>query len=474
MTAGPDTFTHRSARFRVGILLLAAFTVATTQTIVVAALSSLGADTGVGPTAATWLLTAFMLSSAVVTPVAGRLADILGYRATATVSLVLLCAGSVVAAISAFAGWFPGLVAGRVLQGCGGGAFPALFGLARQGLPPTALPGAVSGISAMFGVGGAAGMVVAGPLVDLGGTATLFWFSLVLGGCALAGMPLLTGNDQEQVGRDGDRAGSPAPDVVGAVLLSSMLVAGLLCISQGSTWGWGSPQTVGCLLAAVILGVFLVVVERRSPEPLVDPALVVSGGLVWTNLVTLVISVGMFAAVTLLPRFVQASSSAGYGFDYSPSQTGVLMIPTAVMMVCAAPVATALARRFSAAVAFRIGAVAAAVALTMFAVAHEEPWQLYLGGAVLGLAYGLAFASLGGLVVGAVEKEQTGAATGVNTILRTIGGALGAQVAAVILESSGGPGLPSEGGFTVAFLASAAVAVLALVAASGISVRVEK
>jgi MFS family permease len=456
-----------------GVLLLAAFTVATTQTIVVAALSALGTDAGVGPTAATWLLTTFMLSSAVVTPIAGRLADAFGYRATAAVCLALLCLGSVVAAVSAYSGWFPGLVAGRVLQGCGGGAFPALFGLARQVLPPEKLAGAVAGISAMFGVGGAAGMVVAGPLVDLGGTAALFWFSLILGGCALVGLPLLSPGQgskaaQIQGTRGVDRARRARPDIVGAVLLSLVLVTGLLGVSQGSTWGWGSARTLGILLATVVVGTLLVLVERRAEDPLIDPVLIVSGRLIWTNLATLVISVGMFAAVTLLPRFVQAPSSTGYGFGYSPSQTGILLIPTAVMMVCAAPVATVLTRRFSAAVTFRVGAAAAAVALAMFALVHQEPWQLYAGGTVLGLAYGLAFASLGGLVVGAVDENQTGAATGINTILRTIGGALGAQVAAVILESSSGTSLPSEGGFTTAFVASALVAVLALVVATGI------
>ncbi|MGO2514750.1 MAG: MFS transporter [Corynebacterium variabile] len=447
-------------------LLLGALAVATTQTIVVAALSPLGEDAGVGASAATWLLTAFMLASAVVTPVSGRLADVLGYRKVAAVSFVLLCIGSVVAALSTHTGWFPGLVVGRVVQGCSGGAFPALFGLARGSLPPEKLSGVVAGISAMFGVGGALGMVVAGPLVDLAGTPALFWFSLLLGVLSLVGLTALS--DGEPASRTSGAASSP--DIAGVTLLAAALVTLLLGVSQGSIWGWTSPATLGCLIGCVVLFALLAVVERRSAAPLVDPSLVVIRSLVWTNLATLVISVGMFAAVTLLPRFVQAPVSSGYGFGYSASRTGPLLVPMAVMMVAAAPVATALSRRFSAAVALRYGALLAAAALALFAFAHEDVWTLYLGAAVLGLAYGLAFATLGGLVVGAVEQRQTGAATGINTILRTIGGALGAQVAAVILENSASSGspLPTEGGFTTAFLASAVVALVALVVAIGI------
>jgi MFS family permease len=447
-------------------LLLGALSVATTQTIVVAALSSLGADTGVGAGAVTWLLTIFMLASAVVTPVAGRLADVLGYRNVAVVSFVLLCIGSVIAALGAYAGWFPGLVIGRVIQGCSGGAFPALFGLARGSLPAEKLSGVVAGISAMFGVGGALGMVVAGPLVDIAGTPALFWFSLVLGVLSLSGLPALSSRYKATSGTGAEKDTS-SPDAAGAVLLASAVVTLLLGVSQGNTWGWSSPATLCCLIGSAVLFVLFAVIERKSAAPLVDPSLVVSPALVWTNLATLVISVGMFAAVTLLPRFVQAPALTGYGFGYSPSRTGLLLIPTAVMMVLAAPLATNLARRFSSAMAFRCGAVLAAVALALFAFAHDAAWTLYLGAAVLGLAYGLAFASLGGLVVSSVEQRQTGAATGINTILRTIGGALGAQVAAVILENSTTEGstMPTEGEFTVAFIASAIVALVALVVA---------
>lgn len=119
---------------------------------------------------------------------------------------------------------------------------------------------------------------------------------------------------------------------------------------------------------------------------------------------------------------------------------------------------------------FQVGAVLAVIALVALAVAHDAAWQLAAGGAVLGLVYGLAFAALGSLIVDAVRPEETGAATGINTILRTAGGAVGAQVAATIITGSSAPstGLPTEGGFVAAFLVSACGAALAAVAAGAI------
>jgi MFS family permease len=178
----------------------------------------------------------------------------------------------------------------------------------------------------------------------------------------------------------------------------------------------------------------------------------------------------MFAAVTLIPQFAQTPPAAGYGFGATATGTGLLIAPVAVIMVIAAPLGARLTARAGGRTTFQLGALLAAAVLIALAVAHDARWQLVACGAVLGMAYGLAFASLGSLVVDAVRPEETGAATGVNTILRTVGGAVGAQIAATIVTGSAAPstGLPTEGGFTAAFLVAAGAALLAVGAAMAI------
>ncbi len=462
MSHPPDS--SASERLCAPILLLAALSVAVAQTIVVAALPVFGAQHDVSGTTATWLLTVFMLASAVTTPIAGRLGDLLGHRRVMIVGLALLWVGSVVAGISDLAGWFPGLLLGRVLQGCSGGVFPVLFGLARASLPARRLHGVVAALSAMFGVGGALGMVVAGPLVSLVGTSSLFWVSVAMAAAALAGTPLLVSDRPHRVGVE--RNGL---DVGGAALLAGALVALLLGISQGRAWGWASLATLGVFTAAALLGAAFVLVEARAAVPVVDLRLLTAPALAGTNIATVVICAGMFAAVTLIPQFAQTDPSTGFGFGYTPAQTGLILIPTAVLMVLGAPLATRLSQRTSSRATFQIGAVLACVSLVIFASADAHAWKFYLGGAVLGLAYGLAFASLGGLVVHAVSHNQTGAATGINTILRTVGGALGAQLAAVIVVANADTtGIPTHSGYVEAFLISAAISFAALAASTAI------
>jgi MFS family permease len=238
-----------TSRVGIPVLLVAAFGVAVTQAIVLAALPVFGRQFGVSAATAAWLLTGFMLAAAVATPVAGRLGDLYGYRRVMVTSLLVLVAGSVLAAVADHAGSFGGLLLGRVVQGLSAGVFPVAFGLARRIVPANRLPGVVAGLSAMFGVGGAFGMVLAGPLVDVFGTPILFWLSVGLGIVALAGAAAV----REPVAPGA--AGSL--DFRGALLLSGILVAVLIVVSQGRTWGWGAPATLATTGAATGINTIL-------------------------------------------------------------------------------------------------------------------------------------------------------------------------------------------------------------------------
>lgn len=238
----------------------------------------------------------------------------------------------------------------------------------------------------------------------------------------------------------------------------------LLAVTQGRVWGWTSAATLGLFGGGLLLGACFLLVELRSAAPLVDPRLLRGRARAGTHAATLVISVAMFSAATLVPQFAQTPKSSGYGFGASPTGTGLLLVPMALCMVLAAPLSARISARRGSRSAFRLGAALAAVTLAALGLAHGSLAAFAVAGALLGLAYGFAFASLGGLVIGAVRAEQTGAATGINTILRTVGGAVGAQLAAVVVTASAdtGTGLPAESGYTTAFLAAAAAAVAAL------------
>ncbi|GAA2432984.1 MFS transporter [Actinomadura vinacea] len=436
----------------VAALLTAALAASSAQTIVIVALPAFARDLAVPPADATWALTAFMLAGTVATPIAGRLGDLFGYRRVLVACLGCFTAGTLMCALATEAGFFGGLIAGRALQGVAGGVFPLAFGIARAGLAPARLPGVIALLSAMLGIGGAAGMVAAGPITDTLGTPWLFWGTLVLAGIALAAAPVLPADRPGQGGR---------VDLAGAFLLSGGLICLLLAISQARSWGWG-PAAALFGASALLLAAFTAA-ELRADEPLVDLRLLRHRGPAAANLATFVLAVAMFGAITLVPRLVQTPAAA-HGLGASPSQAGLTMLPVALVMVIAGPAAARLGRSRGALLPLRTGIVCAAVSLAVLAAAHGRIADFYLTGLLLGAGYGLAFAAIGIVIVQAAPVHQTGVATAINTIVRTVGGAVGAQTAAAILaaRTPAGKALPTESGYTMGFAAFAALAFAAL------------
>jgi EmrB/QacA subfamily drug resistance transporter len=455
---------HQARRRVVIVLLVAALAASMAQTIVIAALPAFGRELGAPASEVAWVLTGFMLASAVATPIAGRLGDMYGYRRVLVACLCCFAAGTVVAALATDAGSLGALVAGRALQGVSGGVFPLAFGLIRGTVPPARLPGVIALLSAMFGIGGALGMIAAGPIVDGPGPAWLFWGTLVLAFAALAFVGVIPGTRAARAGR---------LDLAGAVLLSGALVCLLLAISQGRSWGWDSAAVIGLFVAAVLLFTAFAVVELRVADPMVDLRLMRRRALAMTNTATLVVGVAMFGAVTLVPQFVQTPSAAGYGFGLSVTGAGLVMIPIAALMLIASPLAGRIGPRFGSRVPLQLGAACAAVSFLVLTAAHSRLWEFLVVGAILGAGYGLAFASVGNLVVEAVDPQHTGMATGINTIVRTVGGAVGAQIAAAILTASTplGGRVPDESGYTTAFAAFGVIAVLSVAFAYALPAR---
>jgi MFS family permease len=125
---------------------------------------------------------------------------------------------------------------------------------------------------------------------------------------------------------------------------------------------------------------------------------------------------------------------SGNGFGASVTGGGLFLLPTTVLMLISSPIAGRMAGRVGSRVPLILGAGFSALAFALLAVAHSSPWQVYLGAAIVGIGIGLAFASMANLIVEAVSPTQTGIATGMNTIARTVGGALGTTINTQVLN----------------------------------------
>ena len=458
----PASETRTGWRSILLLLTVAGTSFALMQTLVVPALPFFQREFGTTANGAAWLATGFLLSSSVLTPVIGKLGDTYGKKRLLVISLVVFGVGALGAALA----WsLESLIACRILQGAGAAVFPLSFGIIRDEFPPEKVGVGIGIVSSVFGAGGGVGLVTSGIILEY-----LDWHWLFL----IGGIPVLLAAAVIARHVPESRTKTPTkPDYAGALTLSLALATLLLAISQGSVWGWASAGVISLLVASALLFGVWIVIERRVREPMVDLAMLARPKMAATNAITFLVGFAMFSTFIALPNFVQMPAGlspglaerAGYGFGASPIESGLFFLPSSAAMLFAGPIAGSLGSRLGAAVPLRIGLLAAGSGLGLFVLANDQPWHIYLSMALLGVGIGFSLAAVGKLAVDNARSRETGVASAINTIMRTIGAALGAQVAATIISDNVIPGtrVPAETGFTVAFAIGTIAVLVALV-----------
>jgi EmrB/QacA subfamily drug resistance transporter len=402
----------------------------------------------------TWVLTAYLLSASVFTPILGRIGDMVGKEKVLVAVLATLTVGSILAAVATSIGL---MIVARAIQGVGGGVIPLAFGIIRDEFPREKVAGAVGVIAPLLAVGGGRGRVLAGPIVNVLDYHWLFWIPGIVVAIAAVTTHLVI---PESPIRTPGKINWTA-----AGLLSGWLVALLLAVSEAPDWGWGSPAVIGLFVAAVVLAVAWVITELRSHQPLIDMQMMRIPAVWTTKLVALLFGAGMYSVFAFLPEFVQTPSSAGYGFTASVTESGLIVLPMAVAMFLFGVTSGRLSKRFGAKAVLVSGSAISIVPFLMMAFAHGAIWEIVIAMMLLGTGFGLAFSAMSNIIVDAVPSSQTGVASGMNANIRTIGGSIGAAVMASVITSNALPdGLPKEAGYTHGFTMLAVILVLAALA----------
>jgi EmrB/QacA subfamily drug resistance transporter len=422
-------------------LSLAGLAYAALSSAVIPALPTIQRDLHTTETGVAWLLTGFLLSASVGTAIIGRLGDMYGKERLLVWTLVVLAAGTVLAAVS---NSLEVVIAARVIQGAGGGIFPLAFSIIRDEFPADRVPGSIGLVSSILGIGGGAGLVVGGLIVEHLSWHWLFWLPLI---------PMLLAAVATWRFVPESPVRSPARVNWGAAALMSLgLSCLLIAIAQTTVWGWGDIRTVALLAFGLAVCVVWVMVELRSREPLIDMAMMRIRGVWTTNLAAFLLGAGMYASFIVYPEFAQLPKATGFGFGASVVVSSLYLLPGALGMSVLGTVAGRVARRFGSKHALITGTAITAVSFAWLAVAHGHPYDMLISSTLLGIGIGLAFAALGNLIVQAVPPTQTGVATGMNTVMRTLGGALGGQLSATFIVDNMAHGLPTVTGFDDTFV----------------------
>lgn len=421
-------------------------------TTVTAVVSSLGAPLvpaiarayGLALTDAQWALTATMLVGAVSTPIIGRFASGGLRRPTIITGLVVVAAGTALAALPL---GFATFVAGRALQGVGLALVPLAIAVARDVIPAERLSRAVALLSVTTVAGAGLGYPLTALVADRWGLPGAYGLGTILTLITLTMAVTLV------PGSTGVRA--PGVDWPGALLLSGAMTVTLLALTRGSTWG--PPITVGLALVGAALLATWVAWTLASPAPLVDLRLATHPALIGPNLTALMAGVGMYGLLTLVIVLVQDDT---WGLHQPVTVAGLMLVPYAVTSVAGSRVARLVAHRFGTAPLLPTGCLLFFAASATLALAHDHLWQAAACMAVGGLGSGLTFSSLAVIMVPHVPRAETASAMAFNQVLRYLGFAVGSSLSVTLLRGFGG----GSSGFRASLLVLSSTSVLAAAA----------
>ena len=406
-----------------------------------------------------WVITATLVAAAVCTPVAGRLGDMYGKRRIAMALLLLQAVGAILAALSSTL--VPMIIA-RVLQGMAAGVIPLGISILRDVLPKQKLGSAIALVSATLGVGGALGLPISAFVAENLDWHALFW---VAAGIAVTCFVLYAVIVPVSTLRTPGRL-----DVPGIIGLAIGLVGVLIAVSRGGQWGWTDPRTLVLLIGGVVVLLLWGVFELRTRDPLVDLRVSARGAVLLTNLASVAMGFALFSSNIVFPQLLELPVATGIGLGLSLVVAALILAPSGLAMMAMSPIAGRIQRSRGPKPLLVAGAAVIALGYGGALLFHTEAWQILVVNILLGVGIGLGYAAMPALIMSAVPANETGAANGLNALMRSLGTSIAAAVVGAVLAQSitevGGVVGPSEAGFITALWLGLGAAVVCVVIAA--------
>ncbi len=411
----PAPLSQRRVLVIIGALMLGMFLAALDGTVVSTALPTIVGDLN-GASHITWVVTAYLLTSTVSTPIWGKLGDQFGRKFFYQASIIIFLIGSALTGLSH--SMFE-LIAFRALQGLGGGG---LMVGAQTSVGDVVSPrdrGRYMGyFMAMFGVTTVIGPLIGGLFVDTVGWRWIFYINIPIGLVTLAVTAVTLPGTMSKVRRVIDYLGTAM-----LALSSSCLV--LYTSLGGTSYPWASPFMLGLVGLGIASGIAFVFAERRAKEPVLPLKLFANPVFTATAAIGFVVGFAMFGAMTFLPLFFQAVKGV------SPIASGVRLFPLMGGLLIASVGSGQIVSRWGRYKIFPIiGTALMTIGLylmSMIGVATST-WETTLYMAIFGFGLGFVMQVLVVAVQNAVPYEELGAATSGNTFFRMIGGCFGTAV----------------------------------------------
>jgi EmrB/QacA subfamily drug resistance transporter len=405
------------------ITALAVFMAALDNLVVTTALPVIRADFNATIAELEWMVNAYTLTFAVLLLTGAALGDRFGRKRLFIIGLAIFTAGSAAAALSSTS---TELIIARAIQGIGGAIItPLSLTILSASVSPERRAVALGAWGGIAGLAIAIGPLVGGAIAEGLAWQWIFWVNVPIG---LIAIPLAFFRLEET------RGPSNRLDLPGLGLVSAGLLAIVWGLVNGNELGWTSTQTVASLAIGAMFVAAFVAWEARTTEPMLPLRLFRSRAFTAANVVSMLMTFGMFGSIFLLAQFFQVVQG------YSPLEAGLRTLPWTFMPVVVAPLAGIVSTRTGTRPLLVLGMSLQAIALGWLAILVTptvEYLTLVPAFILAGAGMGLFFAPIANVVLSSVRPEEEGKASGANNAIRELGGVFGVAVLAAVFTANG-------------------------------------
>ncbi|MDQ8702539.1 MFS transporter [Streptomyces sp. LHD-70] len=399
--------------------------------VVAIANPAIGKDLGASTAELQWVTNSYLLALAASMILGGKLGDRFGRR----FYYLLGVGGFVVTSVAiGLASSVEGVIVFRALQGlCGGILMPNTLGILRAVFPPKKFALAVGIWGMVSAVSTSLGPIIGGLLVEHVDWTWVFYLNAPIGVVALLFSMAVLAESKSSSGRE-------RFDIAGVVLLAAGLLALVFGIVKGETWGWSSVGTLGSIALGLVLLVLFCRYETRQEHPLLPMRLFRNRSLTTGAVMTLLNFFVMLGGIFFIMLYLQNVRG------YTPVEAGISTLPMSIASLFASPMGSQLTTRFGPRVTIPLGLVLSAAAMFSMLTwtvdsSYATMWPAYVA---MGLGVGIVLPATAAAIIGNAPVRDGGVASGLQSTMLQIGGALGTSVLVTVIAGKVGSSLFGE------------------------------
>jgi MFS family permease len=436
------------------------------ETMILPAIPDFIRDFNISYSTSSWLLSAYLIAAAVMTPIGGKLSDIYGKKKILLIVMAIYAVGIMAGRFSTNIEF---MLAARVAQGVGMAMFPIAFGIIREVLPEKKLAIGQTIFTSTFSGGAVVGLIGGAAIIQNFGWQATF---LAILPAAIALWLIIVkyvhvnSPAAAMESGNGKLMNDRTIDIKGAILLASTIISFLAGItlleSSNSNAGAGYEVVIFFVTSGLSLAAFIVI-EKKVHSPLLDFKIMTSKSFLPPTIILMLVSLSIFMVYMTIPVMVRSPEPLGFGGD--AVAVASVQLPFMVVLLIGTITSGFILNKVKNTKLTLIGTVISAIGFFILFMFHSTENMVSIGLAILAAGLSLSITGAFNVILLSVPIQVTGIALGMTLLLNLIGMSVGPAIAGIFQQMNQGaiqgvPGLfPTESAYSLIFITAALISI---------------